>query len=67
MKRFLRRKEVEALTGLPCSTIYQLMDEGQFPRPIRVTRRIVAWVDTEIDEWQDARIAESRPESTDNS
>ena len=56
--RLLRRRDVEALTGLRCSTLYDLMAAGRFPKPVSIGPRAVAWVDTEIAEWQEARIAE---------
>lgn len=54
---FLRRREVEARTGLPHSTIYDLISTGQFPRPVPLGRRTVAWLESEIAEWQQGRIA----------
>ncbi len=41
--RLLRRPEVEALTGLARATIYQRMATGHFPRPIKISKRAVAW------------------------
>lgn len=57
--KFLRRPQVQALTGLPCSTIYEMMDRGTFPRPIRLTPRIVGWLEADVRQWQEARLAES--------
>lgn len=51
----LRRPEVERRTGLSRTTIYRLMDEGQFPRPRRIGLRAVAWLQHEIDAWQASR------------
>ena len=34
--RLLRRPEVKARTGIPCSTLYRLMANGQFPRPMKI-------------------------------
>lgn len=59
--QLLRRRQVEALTGLRRSTIYERMARGQFPRPVRLGTRAVAWLASEIDSWIAARIAESRP------
>ena len=50
--RILRRPEVERLTGLRKSTIYHLMSEGLFPRPIRLGRRAVGWRKSELTEWK---------------
>ena len=47
----LRRTAVEAATGLSRSTIYAMMDRGEFPRPIRVGRRAVAWPQSVIQKW----------------
>lgn len=56
----LRRKEVEARTGLPRSSLYELIGRGEFPRPIRLGERSVAWIDSEVDAWIASRIAECR-------
>ena len=49
--KHLRRPEVQALTGLSRSTIYDLMAKGQFPRPVRLTEKAVAWPESAIAEW----------------
>jgi prophage regulatory protein len=54
----LRRSEVERLTGLGRSTIYELMANGQFPKSIPLSSRAVGWKSTEISEWQQARFAQ---------
>jgi prophage regulatory protein len=56
--RFLRRPEVEHLTGLSKSAIYQRMAEGRFPKPARLGPKCVAWVAREIRDWCAARVAE---------
>ena len=57
--RFLRRPEVEALTGLARATIYQQMATGRFPRPVRIGRRAVGWPQSVIDNWIEERKAEA--------
>lgn len=52
MTTFLRRPQVEARTGLPRSTIYDWMKKGNFPKPINLGKRAVAWLSTDIDDWQ---------------
>lgn len=54
---FLRRGDVEKVTGLPRSTIYQLMSEGKFPKPIPLSARSVGWLESEVAAWQEKRIA----------
>lgn len=52
LDRFLKRKEVEAVTGLSRSAIYRLMDAGEFPQSIPLTARAVVWRESEIAAWQ---------------
>lgn len=58
--RILRRPKVEELTGLGRSAIYEYMARGQFPRPVRLsdTGKAVGWVEAEVSEWINARVAE---------
>lgn len=57
--KFLRLPDVMAATGLGRSTIYRMIDQGKFPRPLPILGpRTVAWLDSEISEWQRARIAQ---------
>jgi prophage regulatory protein len=58
----LRRKQVEARTGLARSTIYDQIRAGTFPAPISLGVRAVGWVEAEIDSWLAARIKQ-RPSS----
>lgn len=51
----LRRPAVEAATGLSRSSIYALMDAGDFPRPIRIGKRAVAWPQSAIENWLASR------------
>tara|TARA_R110000868_G_scaffold148473_4_gene370427 strand:+ start:353 stop:553 length:201 start_codon:yes stop_codon:yes gene_type:complete len=57
-RRILRRPAVEAITGLSRSTIYQNMQAGEFPKPIRLGAKAVGWVESEIVDWIEARIDE---------
>lgn len=56
----LRRKQVEARTGLSRSTIYDRMKAGTFPAPISLGAKAVGWIESEIDAWLNARVEESR-------
>lgn len=57
MVRIIRRHLVEDRTGLARSTIYQLISEGRFPRPVRLGGRSVGWPEEEIDAWLQERIS----------
>jgi len=56
----LRRKQVEARTGLSRSTIYAFISEGMFPKPINLGNRAVGWIEAEIDAWLKSCIETSR-------
>ena len=58
--RILRLPEVKTLTGLQRSTIYKQVSEGKFPKPISLGERAVGWLELELHEWLEARIAISR-------
>jgi prophage regulatory protein len=54
---FLRSADVQKITGIARSTRYELIARGAFPRPIKLSRRLVAWSRSEISEWMQGRIA----------
>jgi prophage regulatory protein len=43
---------------LSASSIYRLVSEGRFPKPVKLAAAASAWVDQEIDAWLAARVAE---------
>jgi prophage regulatory protein len=47
----LRRPAVQAAVGLSTSTIYAMMAEGAFPKPLRLSKRAVGWRESDIAEW----------------
>jgi prophage regulatory protein len=51
MNGVLRRREVEAATGLSRSAIYAAIAAGDFPRPIKLGVRAVGWRLDDIDQW----------------
>lgn len=55
VEKHYRRREVEVLTGLARSTIYDLMSKGLFPRPVKITGKAVAWQESSIAAWMAQR------------
>ena len=53
----LKLTDVIAATGLSRSYIYALAQQGAFPKPIKLSERSSAWIQSELEEWIDARIA----------
>ena len=49
--RLIRLKEVQSLTGLCRSSIYKQIQEGVFPRSVKVGARATAWSEKSIREW----------------
>ena len=52
LERYLRKKSVLEHTGLSQSLLYEMMARDEFPRPVKIGRRAVAWRESEIAEWQ---------------
>lgn len=52
---FLRMRSVMKITGLGRSTIYRLIANHEFPSPVRLTSRAVAWRSSDINAWSEAR------------
>lgn len=58
--KFLRLKAVKERIGLGTTSIYKMVNEGTFPKPVRILGKNVAWIDAEVDEWMMQRIADER-------
>ena len=48
LTRLLTLREVTAMTALSRSSVYALMAESRFPKPLRVGSRAVRWVEQEV-------------------
>src|SRR5690349_2732722 len=49
--KLLRFRDVRERTGLSRSTVWRLERRGAFPKHIRVSANIVAWLEEDIVEW----------------
>lgn len=56
----LRRKQVEARTGLSRSSIYAAIKAGKFPAPVSLGEKSVGWLEHEIVSWISSRVSASR-------
>ena len=63
-QRFIRRKEVQAKTGLGASSIYAMMKQGKFPKAITLSERRVAWIESDVDSWIAERISSHKASIT---
>lgn len=56
----LRLPQVIGRTGLCRTAIYESIKAGEFPRPVKLGARAVAWPSSQINSWIERRIADSR-------
>jgi prophage regulatory protein len=50
-KKLLRLRQVIERVALSKSTIYRSMDDGSFPRPLKLGSRMVRWLSDDIDNY----------------
>lgn len=56
--RLYRLPKLREVTALSTTTIYRLIREGRFPRPIRVLgTHVSAWLASEVDDWLKCQVA----------
>ena len=66
--RFIRLNEVLSRTGYGRTSIYRKMEDGSFPRSVKLggpledpnvfDSRAVAWIEDEVDQWIESRIGD---------
>ena len=67
-KRLIRLPEVLSRTGYGRTTIYRKMEDGSFPRSVKLggppiypnvfDSRAIAWIEAEVEQWIESRIEE---------
>ena len=73
--RFIRLNEVLSRTGYGRTSIYRKMEDGSFPRSVKLggpledpnafDSKAVAWIEDEVEQWIDSRIEGRDSVSTD--
>jgi prophage regulatory protein len=58
LHKIVRLNELPAFVGLRRTQIDELVKQGQFPRPVKLSARRKGWLEHELISWQQARIAE---------
>jgi prophage regulatory protein len=58
MQKLLRLPQVIERTSLRRSTIYEMMQAGNFPKPVKLNLRSNGWIEAEITAFIEARIAD---------
>lgn len=59
--RLLTFDEVHKRTGIKKSSAYAKMAKGLFPKPVRIAARSVRWVESDIDDWINQKISQTKP------
>lgn len=54
-ERLLRHRQVEEITGMSRTSIYKMMQDGTFPRAVRIGPSAVRWRASDIAAWVDSR------------
>lgn len=52
--RLLRLRDVMGMVGLGRSALFDRVRNGQFPEPLRLSKRAVAWRESEVVAWIDS-------------
>ena len=55
MTRLLRIKDVEEAVGFKKTKIYEMVNRGEFPKPVSLGARAVAWRSDEVERWINER------------
>ncbi len=51
----IRPKNAAAYLGIVRSTLYKLVEAGQLPKPIKITGKAVAWLQSDLDAFIEQR------------
>jgi prophage regulatory protein len=49
--KLIKINQVMNMTSLARSTIYKEIASGLFPKPVSLSSRSVAWVESEVEDW----------------
>lgn len=57
---FIRLPEVKKLVGLGTTKIYTMASDGLFPKQVKLGGRAVAWVKSEVLQWNNDQVIAAR-------
>ena len=52
--RLLRFSDVIERTGLARNTIYDYVSRDEFPKPVKLGQRMVAWRESDVNRWMES-------------
>jgi prophage regulatory protein len=56
--RILKRPVTELKCGLSKTSLYDKIQKGKFPKPVKLGPKSVGWIETELDAWIAERVAQ---------
>ena len=59
-ERIIRLPQVKDLVGLGKTVIYSKIKAGDFPKPIKLGRRLSGWLESEVQYWIQLQIIANR-------
>ncbi len=59
--RLMRIREVLQLCGLSRATLYREIKLRSFPAPVKLSARSVGWLQDDVMQWLDSRVAQRGP------
>ncbi|WP_319480252.1 AlpA family transcriptional regulator [uncultured Draconibacterium sp.] len=57
-EKILRLPELLAKTGLSRSTMYKMVKEQTFPKPVNLGLRCSGWLQSEVNDWLNQKITQ---------
>lgn len=61
--RILRIRTVLERTGLSRSTLYRRIEQGNFPKQIRISERCIGWRESAVEAWMRRPTSEPTPDA----
>ena len=55
--RFIRLPQVKEITCLSKSSIYRLIEDGDFPKQVALGARSVVWVRSQVEDWMQKKVS----------
>ena len=66
MKSFIRIKRVLERVAFAKSKLWQMVKDGEFPQPIKLSSGTTVWIKEEVDAWIEEQIASYRDDGGHN-
>ncbi len=58
---YIRKKQLIKQVPFSHSTLWRKVNNGEFPKPIKLSMRVTAWRIEDVQAWMQARYEESNP------